>query len=376
MLIPLTINFMLELLQSNNVACYLCVVLFSTLLSWAAIPSILHVARARHLYDDIGHFRKQHDHGIPRLGGVAIFLSFTITALVFSMVDQTFPIGYLLTASMILVMMGLKDDLSGVNSSTKFFIQFIVALILVLPGEIRLTSMYGIFGLYELPFVMSCALSVVVIIMIINAFNLIDGIDGLAAITGILVNIVFAVLFVYIKHYELAVISLVLVGAIAGFLRFNITPAKIFMGDTGSLFIGLISVIMAIKLIELNKFTNNSIPQIYSAPALTVAILIGPIFDTVRVFFIRIMSGVSPFTADRNHIHHRMLRLGYNHIQTTLILSGINLISITLALVFSSLGNYLLIIMIFLLSVLFNWMITFLIRSKERESVALRNLFV
>jgi len=233
-----------------------------------------------------------------------------------------------------------------------------------------------VFGIYELPFIISSALSVLVIIMIVNAFNLIDGIDGLAGVTGIIANSVFTILFIYTHQYELAVVSLILVGSIIGFLRYNITPAKIFMGDTGSLFIGLISVVMAIKLIELNKFATIGIPQINSAPALTVAILIGPIFDTIRVFFIRIMNGISPFTADRNHIHHRVLRLGYTHLQTTLILAAFNLVSIAVALAFSSIGNFTLIIIIFLVSMLFNWIITFLIRSKDRETVALRNLFV
>jgi UDP-N-acetylmuramyl pentapeptide phosphotransferase/UDP-N-acetylglucosamine-1-phosphate transferase len=292
------------------------------------------------------------------------------------MIDQSMPIGYLLTASIILFIMGLKDDLSGVNSSTKFLVQFIVALILVVAGDIRLTSMYGVFGIYDLPFAISSALSILVIIMIVNAFNLIDGIDGLAGITGIIANSIFAGLFIYTHQYELAIISLVLVGAILGFLKFNLTPAKIFMGDTGSLFIGLISVVMAIKLIELNKFETAGIPQIVSAPALTVAILIGPIFDTIRVFFIRIMSGISPFTADRNHIHHRILRLGYTHLQTTMILAALNIVSITLALVFAGIGNFALIAIIFAVSMLFNWGITFLIRSRDRESVALRNLFV
>src|ERR1700712_1290207 len=126
---------MTELLQSYPLAYYVIIVAFSILITVLAIPSILHVARARHLYDDLGHFRKQHDHGIPRLGGVAIFVSFTITALLFSMTDRSLPINYLLTACIILFAMGLKDDLSGVNSSTKFFIQFIVAAILVIPGN-------------------------------------------------------------------------------------------------------------------------------------------------------------------------------------------------------------------------------------------------
>ncbi|GAA4093668.1 hypothetical protein GCM10022392_15260 [Mucilaginibacter panaciglaebae] len=272
--------------------------------------------------------------------------------------------------------MGLKDDLSGVNSSTKFMVQFVVASILVIPGNIRLTSMYGVLGIYELPVVMGSALSVVAIIMIINAFNLIDGIDGLAGISGILSNLAFAGLFFYIHQYEVAIVSLILVGSILGFLRYNLTPAKIFMGDTGSLFIGLISAVMAIRFIELTKFNTLGVPQISAGPALAVAILIVPVFDTIRIFFVRILNGISPFTADRNHIHHRILRLGYTHFQTTIILSVFNLVCIGLALLLGYLGNFTLITIIFIISIVFNWGLTFMLRSKERETVALRNLFI
>lgn len=347
------------------------------LISWFAIPSILHVAGKRHLYDDLGHFRKQHDHGIPRLGGVAIFLAFTITTLMFCNSHDTLPVNYLLTACMILFGMGLKDDLSGVNPSTKFAVQFVVCAILVLLGDIRLTSMYGVFGIYDLPYPLSVALTIVTIIMIINAFNLIDGIDGLGGITGIIANGAFATLFFYMGQYELAAICLAIIGAIIGFLRYNIAPARIFMGDTGSLLIGLISAVMAIKFIELNKFVEGQpSPIINSAPALCVAILIGPIFDTLRVFFIRMVNGKSPFSADRNHIHHRMLRLGFNHLQTTVILGTINLLCILLALQFSNYGNSVLLFIIGALTMIFNWMVTFFIRSKDRETLALRNLFV
>lgn len=367
---------MAHLLLSNQLYYFVFIFLVALGFSWAVIPSILHVARTRHLYDDIGHFRKQHDHGIPRLGGVAIFISFAMAALICSMLDNKFPVGYILAAAIILFIMGLKDDLSGVNPSTKLIVQIIAALILVIWGDIRLTSMYGVLGIYDLPYIMSCILSVLVIIMIINAFNLIDGIDGLAGVTGIITHVSFAALFVYTNQYNLALISVIMIGAIAGFLRFNISPAKIFMGDTGSLFIGLISVTMAIEFIEGNKFSTAGSPLIYSAPAIAVAILIGPIFDTLRIFFIRILSGVPPFTADRNHIHHRMLRLGYTHIQTTFILAAINVLSVIITLFFANLGNYTLILMIFLISMLFNWIVTFMIRSKEREQIALRNLFV
>src|ERR1700712_863918 len=153
---------------------YIFIVAFSALITSFAIPSIIHVARARHLYDDLGHFRKQHDHGIPRLGGVAIFVSFTITALLFCMTDRSLPMNYLLTACIILFAMGLKDDLSGVNLKTKFLIQFIVCTILVVLGDIRLTSMSGVFGIYDLSYPVSIILSILMVLMVVNAFNLID----------------------------------------------------------------------------------------------------------------------------------------------------------------------------------------------------------
>ncbi|AYL97229.1 MraY family glycosyltransferase [Mucilaginibacter celer] len=367
---------MLEFLRSYHFVYNVLIVVFSTAITLLCIPSILHVARARHLYDDVGHFRKQHDHGIPRLGGVAIFVSFTITALLFSIIDKSLPLSFLLTACIILFAMGLKDDLSGVNSSTKFLIQFVVAAILVIPGNIRITSMYGIFNISTLPYIPSVILSVLGIMLIINAFNLIDGIDGLAATTGIIVNSAFAALFIYMEQYELAAISLAMVGAIAGFLRYNITPAKIFMGDTGALLIGLLSAVMAIKFMELSKVSAGKLPFTFTAPALTIAILIGPVFDTLRVFTLRILKGKSPFEADRNHIHHRILQLGLTHLQTTMILAGINIVSIVVVLTLTEVSNSLLIVLILLLSVFFNWMITFFIRSKERENLALRNLFV
>ena len=361
-------------LHTNYLVYFLCIISLPALFAMAAIPSILHVARIRHLYDDIGHFRKQHDHGIPRLGGVAIFVSFIVTMLIFTMMDRSFSISYLLAASIILFVMGLKDDLSGVNSSTKFLIQTIVALILVISGNIRITSMYGIFGIGELPFILSAILSVLVIILIINAFNLIDGIDGLAGTIGILANCVFAASFIYIHQYEFAVISLILVGAIIGFLRYNLTPAKIFMGDTGSLFIGLITVVMAVRLVELNKLQTDISSPFYATPALVTAVLIIPVFDTLRVFFLRIVNGISPFTADRNHIHHRLLRLGFNHFQTTMILTAINIGFIASVIYFNNLGNFILIVLIFSICILSNWALTFFLRTKEREGVSLRNL--
>src|ERR1700744_4059905 len=160
---------MIEFIHHYSVIYYSLIVVLSVALTAFAIPSILHVARFRHLYDDLGHFRKTHDHGIPRLGGVAIFVGFTITALLFCMSDKSLPNNYLLTACIILFAMGLKDDLSGVNSSTKFVIQLVVCAILVVLGDIRLSSLYGVFGIYGLSYVLSGAVSILFILMLVNA---------------------------------------------------------------------------------------------------------------------------------------------------------------------------------------------------------------
>ena len=339
------------------------------------IPSIIHVAKKRHLYDDLGCFRKKHDNGIPRLGGVAIFVGFTITILLLNFNNSILPVNYLLTTCIILFTVGLKDDLSGVNAKTKFGFQFVISFILVVFANVRLTTFFGFFDGYELPYFVSVILSMIFIVFVINAYNLIDGIDGLASVSGIITNITFTLLFIYTRHYQLAMISLSMVGGILGFLRYNITPAKIFMGDTGSLLIGLISSVMAIKFMQLSDIhttmTNN-----HFSPLLGLSVLIGPIFDTLRVILIRVLSGTSPFVADRNHMHHRMQRLGLNHLQITSLL-GLNSIFCIAIVLF--LANYDIILMLTILSLILlfsNWMITFYIRSKEREKLSVRNLFL
>ncbi|HEY0175172.1 MAG TPA: undecaprenyl/decaprenyl-phosphate alpha-N-acetylglucosaminyl 1-phosphate transferase, partial [Pedobacter sp.] len=151
---------MLEYLNSHYVLCYFLVISSSICLSLINIPSIINVAKARNLYDDLGQFRKRHDHGIPRLGGIAIFVSFTITMLLFGIADKSLPVNYLLTACIMLFALGIKDDLYGINPATKFSIELIATLILVIPGNIRLSSMYGIFNIYDISYVPSVILTV------------------------------------------------------------------------------------------------------------------------------------------------------------------------------------------------------------------------
>ncbi len=357
---------MKEFLINHQFLAYLGIIFLSTILSIIVIPSIIHVSKIRHLFDDMESNRKNHTDSIPRLGGVAIFCSFTIVSLIFLSYTPVLPSNFLLTSCIMLFALGLKDDLAGVNSTTKFGVQVVTASVVVVLGGVNLTSLYGVFDIYDIPYSVSVILSLTTIVLCINAFNLIDGIDGLAGTIGVVVNASFGILFLNMGQFEIACIAFSLVGAILGFLAFNYSPAKIFMGDTGSFLIGLISIVLAIKFIELNKFIpNNTLPRplFYSAPSIAIAILIIPIFDTLRIFILRLLKGNSPFVADRNHIHHRLLLLGLNHMQATLILMLINFFFIYLALQLRLEGNVTLILLFLGLGMFFNLLITLLIRQ-------------
>lgn len=364
---------MLQVFNSSEPLFYTTVILLSLVLVILSIPSIVHVANQRGLFDDIDVDRKNHSYGIARLGGVAIFFSFMISVLLLARTGENNGVHFLLTSSMILFAVGLKDDLWGVNPSTKFAMQFIIAAIMVLLADVRLTSMYSVFGVHEISYPVSVILSIVVIMFITNAFNLIDGIDGLAGTTGLVVTLTFGLIFAQMHEIGLASIAFALAGACIGFLRFNLTPARIFMGDTGSLLIGFVSAILAIKFIELNNVATVRTIAYSSAPSIAVAILIGPIFDAVRVFLLRLLKKGSPFIADRNHVHHRMLYIGFNHLQTTFFLMVFNVIMIFTALSLRFIGNFILIGVLFLICMLFNAFLTFFVRSKDRKSYRVAN---
>ncbi|WP_026899019.1 MraY family glycosyltransferase [Daejeonella oryzae] len=352
---------------------YSLIIAFSFFLVFLVIPSIIHVAKQHLLFDNPEVARKSHDYGIARLGGIAVFASLIICTLLFSNFSNTQINNYIITSYILLFSVGLKDDLWGVNPSTKFFIQLLVSLIIVFLADIRLTSFHGVFGIYELPYFSSVFLSILVIIFITNAFNLIDGIDGLVGITSVIVSLSFAILFVYMNHIQYACMAFTMFGASLGFLWFNVTPAKIFMGDAGSMLLGLMAAIMSIEFIELNTLSTMKNVGFVSAPAIAMGILIGPLFDAIRVFVLRILKKGSPFIADNNHIHHRFLRLGFSHMQTTFALMCFNISIILLVLYYKDMGNDLLIALLFCICILFNVMLTVFISIFERRAVSIQN---
>lgn len=365
-----------QLFIDYPLAYYVAVIVLSFVVVVSVIPSIIHAAHKLNLFDKSDLHRKEHKHDISRLGGIGIFCAFTITVLMFANVVNYQEANFLLSSCIVLFAIGIKDDIYGVGARTKFLLQILVAFILVVLGGFSLSSLYGVFGLWDVHPLAGGLFSVALIIFIINAFNLIDGVDGLAGTVGAIVCLSFGILFALGGEMAYAFISFALLGSIIGFLIFNFSPAKIFMGDTGSLIIGVVSVVLAIKFIELNKIGVNPHPVVFSAPAIAVAILIIPVFDSLRIFFIRIINKKSPFKGDRNHIHHRLLRFGLSHKQVVILLVVFNVLTIVFTLLLQELGNFILIFLQIAICVIFNIALTYLKGKKRSKSYTLIDVFL
>jgi len=317
----------------------------SFIITFLAVPVVLEVAEKKKLFD-MPNERKVHTRLVASLGGVGIFGGFILASLLSIQGHLNSEFQYFFAAALVIFFLGLKDDLIILSASKKFIGQLIAASILIHLGGIRLDSMYGLMGFENLPEGFALALSYLTIIVVINSFNLIDGVDGLAASLGILTMLVFGSYFFAIGFQAYALLAFAMAGSLGAFMIFNHHPAKIFMGDSGSLMIGLINAILVIKFINVANDPLVAIP-VPSAVAIGFAILIVPLLDTLRVFSIRIFNGVSPFTPDRNHVHHLLLDRGLDHASVTLTCVSANIGFIMLAWFGRSLGpNYLLLIML------------------------------
>lgn len=312
--------------------CFVCALGISLI----SIPEIITVATKKKLYDTPDNDRKIHLRVIPNLGGIGIFFGFITTASLFISPEAFTKWNYIIAASLLLFLVGIADDLISLSPSKKFLTQFIAAFIVVCIADIRLKSLHGVLGVYnELPYWWSVIFSIVGIIFITNAYNLIDGIDGLAGSIGALSTLLLGISLAVLKHPGAACLAFCLLGGIVGFLRYNISPAKIFMGDTGSLLMGFIISLLCIITVnsfDLKSAFANVVFSPTSAIVVCLAILFIPVFDTFRVFTTRIFKGSSPFKADRTHLHHYLLDMGFTHGQTVTIIMIANIFIITIAL--------------------------------------------
>ena len=316
--------------------------MWALLVSLFAVPSIIYIAHLKNMLDT-PNGRTVHQSLTPRLGGVAVFAGFMSALTIFAPLQNGAK--ELLAGCIILFFVGLKDDLVGMSVSKKFVGQLLATGIVMIMADVRLTSFQGILGIWELPVGISYAFTLAVIVGITNAINLIDGLDGLAGTITLIICSTFGYYFYQYggpAYSNYAYVAVCLIGGLLGFLRYNFHRAPIFMGDTGSLVCGFIVSVLAIQFIEMGARVGQ--PFGSSSPSVAVGILFVPLFDTLRVFSLRMLAGRSPFSPDKNHIHHRILAMGFQQISTVLLLGLLNILVILFVIRFATLGNTVLIV--------------------------------
>lgn len=314
----------------------------SFLAAYLAIPIILRVAKIKKLYDLPDDDRKIHKIPIASLGGIAIFIGFLLSILLSSAVADKPEFSYYMAAATLMFFIGLKDDLINLSARTKFFAQIFISAILIFKGGLIINNMQGFFGIHEMWPTFSYVVTFFALIVIINAFNLIDGVDGLAGSIGLICSSLFALFFLANNNIPYALMGFSLSAGLLAFLIYNFYPAKIFMGDTGSLLVGLVNAILAIKFIQTPN--SNTYININCVPAIAFGILLLPLLDTLRVFTIRIFNRKSPFSPDRNHLHHLLLDSGLSHRQVTFTSIFISLFFISSSYLLQFVGNTFLIL--------------------------------
>lgn len=345
-------------------------------ITYFIVPSIIRVAKVKKLVDVPGE-RSAHYTPTPSLGGIAIFAGTVFAITLWTPFHYFANLQYILAAMIIIFLIGAKDDILPMSPSTKLVGQIFVALILVFRADVVIDNFYGLFGIHQLYQWFSILFSIFVIILLINAFNLIDGINGLAGSIGIVISLVFGTWFFLIERVELAMVAFALTGALVAFLKYNITPADIFMGDTGSMLVGFVCTILAIKCLETHNgyFAEKLIEKPYlgiyemqAAPAVVIGILIIPLFDTLKVFITRMLKGRSPFMPDKTHTHHLLLNTGLSHSQATSVLVLVNIIFVLISFYFQYLGVFWLMMIIIGLAIVCSSLLTYIAQNKMKKN--------
>ena len=283
--------------------------------SFLAIPRLIEFAHKLKVFDNGGD-RASHEGSTPFFGGIAIFTGVICSLLFWANIED---IQYILVSILIVFIVGLIDDLRQITAFKKLIGQIIATLILIFFGDLQIDSMHGVLGVYDLPIWISTLFTIFVVIVITNGFNLIDGVDGLAGGVGVIATSCFGFVAVIMGQNDMALIAFTLSGALIAFLKYNYYPARIFMGDTGSLVVGMILSVLAINSIKFGLITEDfKLPN--KGPLMAIVFLAIPLFDSLRVFIVRTSKGVGPFRPGRDHIHHALLDLGFGHKRTALIL--------------------------------------------------------
>lgn len=310
--------------------------------SFASTPIVYRLAYKLGAIDVPKDGRRMHKKPIPRLGGLAIIFGFTVSICCFAHFSR--ELIATLCGAFIIAVMGVVDDCKNLSAKLKFVIQILAALVVIIGGNIRITvftnpNIFSDNPYLVLPWWLSIGASVIWIVFITNAVNFIDGLDGLAAGVSAIMSVSLVFIALRIQEYSAAIIGLAIMGACFGFLPFNFNPAKIFMGDTGSTFLGFMLATLSIQ----GVFKSYAIIT-FAVPLLILGL---PLFDALFAMIRRIYKGQSPMVADRGHLHHRLIDMGFSQKQTVFILYAISAVLGITAVVLAESGTLRALILIF-----------------------------
>jgi UDP-GlcNAc:undecaprenyl-phosphate GlcNAc-1-phosphate transferase len=270
-------------------------------------PVIIQVVKLKNLFEKVSD-RSSHSQRVPSFGGVTFFIILIISLSISEQFFVTSRAVYLIPSTLIIFFTGLKDDMTGISPWNKILMQLIATTMLFLSPDFQITNLHGFLGIHEIAHWICIPLAFLVVIFYINAYNLIDGIDGLASSLGVLFFTFFAVVYFSLDDYMMMAVCLSMVGSFIAFLRYNVsTDKRIFLGDTGSLFIGFLIAAIVINILSKDYHRDLNMSYISNLPLLIISALFVPIFDSIRVFVIRIQNNRNPFRPDRTHIHHVIL---------------------------------------------------------------------
>jgi UDP-GlcNAc:undecaprenyl-phosphate/decaprenyl-phosphate GlcNAc-1-phosphate transferase len=282
--------------------------------AFASIPVVIYYSVRKNLLDKPDH-RKLHKAPIPTMGGLGIFTGIVASSFVWL---RLLPLAEALAISIsvvLLVATGALDDMLDLSALKRLFIQLSTGILAVYVGLV-IHFPTGFMNIAHMPLLIEKIFTVIVVAGVANSFNLIDGIDGLAGGLGFINASIFGGIFLYLGNLQYAIVAFSLAMALIAFLKYNFNPARIFMGDTGSVVLGYLMAIFAIKTIDLSH-THVEQNTLF---ILSISLLMVPVIDTCRVFTFRLLKRKSPFSADRTHIHHLLLKTGFNHKKASLIL--------------------------------------------------------
>ncbi|WP_339868332.1 MraY family glycosyltransferase [uncultured Algoriphagus sp.] len=270
---------------------------------------------------DIPGGRKIHSKFTPSMGGIAIIFAGLVSFGIWGWHMSPGTMRYVALSILIMFFIGIRDDFSPLSAFQKILMQLGALFLIYFFAEIRVTNFYGFLGIYELPEVFSFLFTIVTLFAITNAYNLIDGIDGLAGTIASIPLLILGFWFDYVGYVGYSILCFGLLGAILAFLSFNWHPAKIFMGDTGSLPLGFALAVMVVAFMNVNaELPLDNAYKIKPNFSFAVAMVLIPLFDMARVFAKRLSSGKHPMKADKNHLHHLLVRFGMKQPKVVLLL--------------------------------------------------------